>query len=170
VSFLLLGAWEVFDWLVDGHLYRVGTPAWVSLLRTALIRDVDLFSSRGGLVALPTVPCFDPPDYDVAGAAGGPTDRRDPRRAAAVNAVIRQVARARPRAVRIVDLAGFLCPDGHPRDHIGGVTVRRDGVHFTGAGAQLMSRWLAPRLEALIPAGPVFATKPGAGSKPAVPN
>ena len=77
-----------------------------------------------------------------------------------MNAVIRAVARARPKVVRIVDLAGFLCPDGHAREHIGGVTLRVDGVHFTRGGARIVAQWLAPRLEALIPAGPVFATKP----------
>jgi peptidoglycan/LPS O-acetylase OafA/YrhL len=159
VSFLYAGAFEVFDRLIDGRRYRVGTTAWARRLRNALTRDVDLFASRGGLVALPTVPCFDPPDYGVAGAAGGQTDRGDPRRAAAVNGVIRQVARAHPDVVRIVDLAGFLCPNGHPRDHINGVTLREDGVHFTRAGARIVSRWLAPRLELLVPPGPVFATR-----------
>jgi hypothetical protein len=158
VSFLLVGAFEVLDRLIDGHLYRVATPEWAALLRTALLRDVDLFASRGGLVALPTVPCFDPPDYGVAGAAGSPGDRRDPHRVAAVNAVIGEVAQARPSVVRIIDLAAFLCPAGHARDHIGGVRLRLDGVHFTRAGARIVSTWLAPRLGALIPPGAVFAT------------
>ncbi|HEY5012857.1 MAG TPA: acyltransferase, partial [Acidimicrobiia bacterium] len=100
LSFLYVGAFEVFDRLIDGHVYRVGTPAWADRLRAALTRDVDLFSSHGGLVALPTVGCYDPPDYGVAGVAGGATDRGDPRRKAAVDDVIRQVAHARPKVVR----------------------------------------------------------------------
>jgi lysophospholipase L1-like esterase len=160
LSFLLFGAFEVVDRLVDGHVYRVGTAEWTRLFRDALTRDVDLFASRGGLVALPTVPCFDPPNYGVAGVAGGQTDRRDPKRVAAVNAVIREVARQRPKVVRIVDLGGFLCPGGHARDRIDGVRLRIDGVHFTHGGARIVASWLAPHLEALIPPGPVFATNP----------
>jgi hypothetical protein len=159
VSFLLLGALEVFDNLDNGVRYRVGTTAYADRLRAQLIHDVDLFSSRGGLVALPTVPCYDPPDYDVAGVVQDQTSRRDPHRVVAVNAVIRSVARARRTVVRIVDLGGFLCPHGRPRDQIAGVTLRSDGIHFTARGAQIVSRWLAPRLESLIPPGPVFATK-----------
>ena len=158
LSFLFVGAFEVSDRLINGHIFRVGTTGWATRLRNALTRDVDLFSSRGGLVALPTVPCFDPPDYGVAGVAGGATDRNDPGRVAAVNAVVRQVARARPKVVRIVDLASLLCPNGHATEHINGVTMRQDGVHFTRGGARIVSRWLAPRLEALIPPGPVLAT------------
>ena len=158
LTFVYVGAFEVFDRLIDGHLYRVGTPEWAQRLRAALAADVELFSSRGGLVALPIVPCFDPPDYGVAGAAGGATDRRDPARVAAVNAVIRSVAGEHRDVVRLVDIGGFLCPRGHARDHIAGVTMREDGVHYTHGGALVLSRWIAPRLEALIPPGPVFAT------------
>jgi hypothetical protein len=161
VSFLLVGAWDVLDHRLDGKLYKVGTPEWAARFREVLTSEVDLFSRYGGLVALPTVPCYDPPDYGVAGAAGGLTDRSDPRRWAAVDAVIRQVAKARPKVVRIVDLAGFLCPNGHPRDHINGVTMRTDGVHFTRGGARIVAHWLAPQLEALVPPGPVFASRDG---------
>jgi hypothetical protein len=161
ISFMLVGALEVFDNRFEGHLYRVGTPAYAHRLRDQLLHDVDLFSSRGGLVALPTVPCFDPPDYHVAGVIQDETSRRDPRRVAAVNAVIRSVAAARPDVVRIVDLAGLLCPHGHPRDFIDGVKIRSDGIHFTTGGEKIVSHWLGPRLEALIPPGPVFASRVG---------
>jgi peptidoglycan/LPS O-acetylase OafA/YrhL/lysophospholipase L1-like esterase len=160
ISFLLVGAYEVFDNVFEGQRYRVGTAAYATRLRDQLLHDVDLFSSRGGLVALPTVPCFDPPDFHLAGVIQDETDRRNPRRVSAVNAVLREVARARPKTVRLVDLAGFLCPDGHPRDRIDGVTMRSDGIHFTAGGATIVSRWLAPRLEALVPPGPVFASVP----------
>ena len=160
VSFLMVGATEVLNHSFNGRHYRVGTEAYHEVLREALTRDVDLFASRGGLVVLPTVPCFDPQNFGVAGAAGGRSDRTDPRRVAAVNTVIGEIARDRPDVVRIVDLAGFLCPDGRSRDHIRGVLMRDDGVHFTPDGARIVSRWLAPRLEALIPAGPVFASVP----------
>jgi hypothetical protein len=158
VSFLFVGALEVLDHRIDGHRYRVGSTAYHDLLRDALMRDVDLFASQGGLVVMPTVPCFDPTNFGVAGASGEKSDRTDPLRIAAVNAVIGEVARARPDVVRVVDLAGFLCPHGHARDRIGGVQVRVDGVHFTPDGARIVSRWLAPRLEALVPPGRVLAT------------
>jgi peptidoglycan/LPS O-acetylase OafA/YrhL len=158
LSFLFVGGLEVLDHVIGGRRYVVGTTAYDDRLRDALLRDVDLFSSRGGLVVFPTVPCYDPKDYGIAGAPGGRSDRTDPRRVAAVNAVLGDVARSRPKVVRVVDLGAFLCPGGRARDRIDGVTMRSDGVHFTPAGAQVVSRWLAPRLEALIPPGPVFAT------------
>jgi peptidoglycan/LPS O-acetylase OafA/YrhL len=160
LSFLFVGGLEVLDHVIDGRRYRVGTAGYHDLLRDALLRDVDLFSSKGGLVVMPTVPCYDPKDYGIAGApVSRRSDRTDPKRVAAVNAVIGEVARSRPDVVRVVDLAAFLCPGGKARDRINGVNIRSDGVHFSPAGAQVMSRWLAPRLEAVIPAGPVFATK-----------
>ena len=94
----------------------------------------------------------------MAGARDGFSARRDPRRLAAVNAVVREVARERPKVVRLVDLQSFICPHGTPRKVMHGVQIRKDGVHFTHGGSRIVSRWLAPRLEALIPAGPVFAS------------
>jgi lysophospholipase L1-like esterase len=39
--------------------------------------------------------------------------------------------------------------------------MRTDGVHFTRGGARIVAHWLAPQLEALVPPGPVFASRDG---------
>ena len=48
----------------------------------------------------------------------------------------------------LVDLHGFLCPNGY-WDTMDGVKLRDDGLHFSVAGSSLVWRWLGPQLRAV---------------------
>jgi peptidoglycan/LPS O-acetylase OafA/YrhL/lysophospholipase L1-like esterase len=67
-------------------------------------------------------------------------------RVACTNRVLEQIAAARQR-VTLVDLAGFVCPPGRRcKEKVGGIDLRPDGLHFEGAGAAYIARWLVPRV------------------------
>jgi peptidoglycan/LPS O-acetylase OafA/YrhL len=100
------------------------------------------FARRGSQVVLvtsvPSDPIYamkkQPPAYYRAVACG--------------NQVMRDVAAAHPKSVRLVDLYAHYCdaanrckdrlPDGKP--------LRPDGTHYRGEGAQVTSQWILARL------------------------
>ena len=43
---------------------------------------------------------------------------------------------------QLVDLFGYVCPNGRCRAKIDGVTLRPDGLHYQGPGARLVASWL----------------------------
>jgi len=63
--------------------------------------------------------------------------------------------------VPILDMASWVCPGGECVKKMGGVRLRRDGVHFRGKGAVLASRWLFDRLEELPQSNPGAAQSEG---------
>ena len=141
VSVLMIGAWEVFDRVVDGHTLRVGTPE----LERYLLSELDVAAGRltaGGVpLILLSTPCFDEPDTDLAGMSAG---RNDQSRADWLNRVWRSYADDHKSTVRFVDFGKIVCPGGEPRQTVDGKTFRYDGVHFTDAGAKYVWKWLAP--------------------------
>jgi hypothetical protein len=54
--------------------------------------------------------------------------------------------------VHLVDLHGFVCPNGKYAAKIGGVKMRSDGQHFTPDGGGVVWRWLAPLLHQIAAA------------------
>ncbi|MFA5884524.1 MAG: acyltransferase family protein [Acidimicrobiia bacterium] len=67
-----------------------------------------------------------------------------------VNAVHAKVATKVP-GVAVLDLAGFVCPDGKCRTELDGVPLRSDGLHFDeGPPADSVAQWL---LEQVRPPG-----------------
>ncbi|HSL56321.1 MAG TPA: acyltransferase family protein [Acidimicrobiales bacterium] len=144
VAVMLTGAWEIFDHvLLDGTTARFGSPAWDQAVRTALDRALRGLSERSEHVVALTLPCF------AAGDDSGAWDlavRNDPTRVERFNTHLRDIAAA--AGVEVVDLGGLLCPGGVPLDTLDGVELRYDGVHLTREGAELVWRWLLPRLDA----------------------
>ena len=69
-----------------------------------------------------------------------PRERLDPVKVDAVQSVWRAVA-TRARGVHLLDLTRTLCPGGQSDP-----TIRPDGVHFVGAGADRV----APRVAAAL--------------------
>jgi peptidoglycan/LPS O-acetylase OafA/YrhL/lysophospholipase L1-like esterase len=72
-----------------------------------------------------------------------PTNERE--RVGCFNDVVRAVAEEDP-AVEVLDLAGFVCPDGVCRGEVDGERIRPDGLHFTGPGGQTVSAWVAEQV------------------------
>ena len=56
------------------------------------------------------------------------------------------VTAAAPNA-RIVDLHSFVCPTGPDCvEEVNGVSLRPDGLHYEGPGADIVARWLLTQI------------------------
>lgn len=146
VVVLISGVWDLFDvrplsskqWLVPG------SKAWARYYEATLEKALDVLSSTGAHVIIPTIPF-------VSGSTAGPgtfqASSQDPSRVRAANAVLARVAAKNKDRVVAPDLNRYLSPDGRYQQSLGAVpTVRSDGVHFTVPGADLVGSWLAPRV------------------------
>ncbi len=122
---------------------------------TAYARDLEElfanFSAAGSLAAVVTVP---PPSVEDlpsrfsklwGGTSSQELDTLFRERVGCQNEVRRRAAV--DREAMVIDLAGDLCPEGQCRRYVDGETLRRDGIHFDGAGATWASRQILDRLE-----------------------
>ncbi len=140
-----LGRWEVADHLLNGQWVHIGEPAWDQHLTAELQSAVALFHGIGARVVLFTMPYVDPSDRQPDGM---PWSENAPARAQAYNAVVRQVARANPDDVSVIDLNRMLSRGGVYTASLHGVDVRwPDGVHITAAGGQLLQREILPEID-----------------------
>jgi hypothetical protein len=143
VGVLLLGAWEVFDVVIDGERLPFGHPAHEALFREELRRGLDILGAGDTDVAVLTVPCFRHFDDDMFRQG---SERNDARRIAWINDILREEA-ARRSDTRVLDFGEWLCPGGAYRDEIDGVRVRDvDGVHLARTGLPPLWRWLRTEL------------------------
>ena len=144
---LSLGAWEVFDHVVDGRVLSATSPEYAAYLRGRLETAGEILTADGAQLLIPTVPCYDQPSFRLNGIDDMAPYRNDPARARAINRVLHQYAQGKP-GVTIVDAASWLCPDGHYTPSRDGVRIRDDGVHFTHAGGALFwNQVLMPAIE-----------------------
>ncbi len=65
-----------------------------------------------------------------------------------------QRAAATVANVYTVDFKKLVCPGGACVDQIDGITLREDGMHYRGPAAELVVRWLGPRLQSLAASAP----------------
>ncbi len=111
-------------------------------LRSKLTAAVDTLSATGAVVVLGTsVRAM--PTY----ANGVIPEHLD-----CFNQTIRSVVAADPRT-RLVDVDGFVCPDGTCTDEVDGRPLRLDGLHFVGPAADYVDAWLVPQLLQQLPPG-----------------
>ena len=154
---ILAGRWEVYDVLWHGKWTNIKHRSFARYVRTQLERAVEIASSRGAHVDLLTAPCYS----TGTSLATGPDPSDSPRRLAVYNDIVRGVAAADASKATLVKLNSLVCPGGHYRQVIGGVTVRApDGVHFpffsvtnpsaadpdTVAEVRRFGRWLGKNL------------------------
>lgn len=150
---LLAWAWELYDrHVTDGGVdvtYEVGTPEWEQRLGGAMQTGIDILSSKGAKVALLTMPCV---DAEIDAPNRPTSEATQTWRVDAVNRLVRKVAAANQSNAFVLDLNGYLCPDGrHYRSRIDGVLMTDDSVHFSEAGADKIWRdWLAPQLRDVL--------------------
>jgi peptidoglycan/LPS O-acetylase OafA/YrhL len=157
---LLFGPWDTLDLKVGGRLLEVGSPEWKAYALQQLSQTVDLLSARGAKVMLLTAPCFKARDLGLDATA---RLQLNPERVVELNDLYWEFAQQHPDQTVIVDLNRFVCPEGDYTDTIiDGVRLREDGAHFTPAGADLVARWLAPKIIAALPEGSRPA--PGVGA------
>ena len=75
-----------------------------------------------------------------------------------MNGILRRVAEWNGAAV--VDVGGWLSPEGRYTPEVAGVKVRSDGVHLTRQTGALMAPWLFPQLRAVMQAPAPAAPAP----------
>ncbi|MFN8051316.1 MAG: acyltransferase family protein [Acidimicrobiales bacterium] len=125
--------WELVDRQLPGDpTWRtIGDPVYDDYLRKEFLTATDTLSADGALVVWVKLPYYSRLDDD-----GLPAPMRashDPARVDRLNAIVADVARARPDNVRIIDLASWMA------DKIDDTTLRRDGSHFNDTGADALA-------------------------------
>jgi len=139
------GAWDMYDRRVSGEVMRWGTPELDRFLTSELDHAVTVIASTGARVVLLTAPYFEPPD--LAGRADRYQSLFERHRVDHWNQLVRGVAQAHPDSMMVVDLHAYLAPHGELLDSIAGVdNIRSDGIHFTPQGADVVARWLSPKI------------------------
>ncbi|HEU5308193.1 MAG TPA: acyltransferase family protein [Acidimicrobiia bacterium] len=141
------GVWELYDRVVDGHTLSFGSKASDVWLSDQLDQLIDRLHSTGAHVALLTVPCNQRPD-PVSGPEPPENDRDHVDH---LNQLYREAAQRHPDSTTLIDLHGYLCPNGKYLSTLHGTDLRIDGVHLTPDGAALVRKWLFPQLDALSP-------------------
>ena len=145
VAVAFWGAWDMFDRRVDGRVLRWGTPDLDQFLTSELEHAVTVLTSTGVRVVLLTAPYYQPPD--LASRADRYQSLFERPRVDHWNDLLRSVAQTHQSQVTVVDLHDYLDPDGQFVNSIAGVDdVRSDGIHFTPQGADVVARWLSPRI------------------------
>jgi len=145
ISVVMIGAWEVFDHVVDGQRKSYPGEDWTSHIDTAIRRGVQAASAGGGRVIFLRLPCMDQSATAILEAQA----RSDQQRIAAFNAVLESVADDL-ETVSTLPLDDLLCPDGEPLGSVDGAATRYDGVHLTEDGTELVWTWLMAQLEDLL--------------------
>ncbi len=150
VVLLWLGAWEVYDHVLDGRELRVFSDEYAQVLEQRLQDRIDRYRAAGVPTVMPTVPC----SGTVADRLG--TERHDEARRAWVTERLMAVAARNRTWARVIDPSHVLCDaDGAAIETTpDGVEIRGDGAHFdTDSAAWFWNTWLAGQLGAAhIPA------------------
>jgi peptidoglycan/LPS O-acetylase OafA/YrhL len=153
VSVLMIGAWDLYDRVVDGKPIRFGTHASELNFDRQFDRARSILTSTGAPLVLLTSPCFSPSDRALG--QWGEEERAQPWRVDWLNTVIRRYSAAHPADTTVYDLHAILCPGGRYAGSIGGQQVRDDGIHFTKAGASYTYERLIPFLRGYASEHPV---------------
>jgi hypothetical protein len=146
VSVVVFDVFVVQDLEVDGvGLPFASTKSDKYLLRQ-LDRGVEILRAQGGKVVLLTAPYNQRP---VAVGQPSKFDEDDRARINHWNDLLEGYVKDRgDPGVTLVDLNGYLSPDGEYVNTLQGVELRYDGVHFNPDAAELIFQWLLPQLPA----------------------
>jgi peptidoglycan/LPS O-acetylase OafA/YrhL len=145
LALVVLGAWDVFDVEVDGHLIAFGTPEADQRFIDNLDKGIAELQSAGAKVALLEVPCMRPKDVKGAGVPALP-ERADDTRTAHLNDLLHQVANADPAHITFISGPTQWCNDPAISTDLG---YRWDGVHVYKPGAKLIFETISPALLAI---------------------
>jgi peptidoglycan/LPS O-acetylase OafA/YrhL len=152
VVVLMLGIGEQFDREVGGATVTFGTPAYERFIDEQIDQRMQLLGAGGRPVALVTVPCH---RVLESGVNQIPVIINDESRVDWLNGVQRRYAASHAGQVSIIDLHGFVCPNGYTEQIPGVQQLHTDGLHFTPEGVQAIWRWMGPQLVALTRKTPV---------------
>jgi hypothetical protein len=145
VVVMLVGAWDILDRQVDGHLVKFGSVEYDSSFLHQLDDATNLLASTGAKVVVLTTPFFSRPE--LVGQTGREWPEYDPWRVDRINSLYRDFLANHPGRYRMIDLNKYVSPDGRFTDSLDGQVIRGDGVHFTDAGQAILVDWLTPQLK-----------------------
>ena len=142
VNFVYLAGVFLYGFHVKGDWHTACRPDWDAKLQRVLERRFGELQHEGGVVFTATTP------YPVGPYETDNNDRQEfHERIDCINHVIRSAATAVP-GVRVIDLAGHLCPAGVCQQDVGGSEpVRPDGVHFSMDASRDLARWVFDELK-----------------------
>ena len=141
---IVVGRWELMDRVHNGQWTNLFDPAFAAYVESEIDAAVALAGSGGARVVVFTSPYYRrgiPP-------GGGLFPEDDPARVDIVNSILRRVAER--HGAHVVDVGGWLSPDGQYTATVGGVKVRSDGVHLTRQTGAVLAPWLFPQLQAAM--------------------
>jgi peptidoglycan/LPS O-acetylase OafA/YrhL len=142
IAVVVVGAWDVFDLIVDGATLRFGSARWAAHFTRTLRTGIDIVRATGAEVALALLPCYRP----IAKSAGYWPERGDDERTRHVNELLRALAAAYPTGVHTVEPPGQFCTS---RAIATNTAYRWDGIHYYRKGAALYFSAVIPQLLAL---------------------
>jgi len=105
------------------------TQPWNSLYEQSLRREVQILGAAGAKVVITT-----------AAYSRFLGLHFNDRATDCDNELRRQVAAE--TGAQLVDLFAYTCPHGQCRQQQNGITLRPDGLHYTGPGGQIVAQWL----------------------------
>jgi hypothetical protein len=141
---MLVGAWDILDREVGGHVVQFGSVEYDTSFLHQLDDATTLLASTGAKVVILTTPFFSRPDLAIQ--TGRQWPEYEPWRVDRINSLYRDFLASHPGRYELIDLNHFVSPNGKFTDTLDGQLIRDDGVHFTTAGQQIVAKWLVPQL------------------------
>ncbi len=140
VVMLMFGQFPNDQVQLGGDFKLPCTPEYQQKETEQLTAAVHELGSGGAKVVLVTAP-GSTVSWIVDAAPPGMNDR-----VACMNDIYRKVAAAEAN-VELVDFAPYICPSKDDcKDSIDGVNLREDTIHYEKASAELVARWIVPRV------------------------
>ena len=141
---ILVGRWELMDRVHDGRWTNIFDHAFAGYIESEVDHALTVAGMTGARVVV-----FSTPYYQRGQSPGGGLwAEDDPARVDAVNAILRRVAER--RGVSVLDVGGWLSPEGRYSPEVGGIKVRSDGVHLTRQTGDVLAPRLFPELRQLL--------------------
>ena len=113
-----------------GRSIRPCTAEYDALYRRDLTHEVAVLGASGAKVVITTSAYSRPSGFAAVDCQ---------------NAMKREVARS--AGALLVDLGAYICPNRVCRTKQDGVTLRPDGFHYSGAGGEIVAKWLLDQAE-----------------------
>ncbi len=142
VAVLLVGAWDVYDRVVDGRTVAFGSARMERLLRHDLDDARRVLTRDGAHLLLLTTPCYPTESQELG--IWGEKERTEPWRVDWLNRALDRYAADHASEVTVADLHREVCPGARYARTIDGTEVRSDGLHFAKDGTRRVWDWLAP--------------------------
>ncbi len=143
---VMAGAWDVFDAVMpDGSVAHAGNPVFDATYQRDIGTLLDTLSATGAPVVVVKPPCYG--ESHLVGTDPQIPERRDTTRLRAIDAA--WTGAAHQHGARVLNLDSVLCPGG-----VADATLRPDGAHFDGAGADVVAPAVARAVRQAVAAAP----------------